>query len=139
MSLSLIRRVRHRFSTQLSIYLVLCGVSQLQQPHGPRLGCDLYHCPGPLQYFFIMECDLSMTNDRKDSETGSELDSLDQSLSKYINLGVWDLYIMRTRLLRYLPISLKSRSTRGSERTSHTCGGPCVTWAPWHGRCGYFI
>ncbi|KAH9166073.1 hypothetical protein EDB89DRAFT_1910920 [Lactarius sanguifluus] len=70
-----------------------------------------------------MESDLSVTNDRKDSETGSELDPLDKSLFKYIDLGVWGLYIMHARLLRYLPISLKSRSTRESGRTSHTCGG----------------
>ena len=42
---------------------------------------------------------------RNDSETESESDSL--SFVEYIKLGVWDLYIMRTRLSRYLPTSWK--------------------------------
>ncbi|KAI9437631.1 HlyB/MsbA family ABC transporter [Lactarius indigo] len=54
-----------------------------------------------------MKQDSSMANDRKDSETGSELDPTDKSLFKHVNLGVWDLYIMRTRLSRYLPTSWK--------------------------------
>ncbi len=48
-----------------------------------------------------------MANDRNDSEPGSELDPLNKSLFEHINLGVWDLYIMRTRLSRYLPTSWK--------------------------------
>ncbi|KAH8993526.1 HlyB/MsbA family ABC transporter [Lactarius akahatsu] len=52
-----------------------------------------------------MEKDSSMANDRKDSETGSELDPLNKTVFKHVNLGVWDLYVMRTRLSRYLPTS----------------------------------
>ncbi|KAH9069746.1 HlyB/MsbA family ABC transporter [Lactarius deliciosus] len=54
-----------------------------------------------------MEKDSSMANDRKDSETGSELDPLNKTVFKHVNLGVWDLYVMRTRLSRYLPTSWK--------------------------------
>ncbi|KAH9054292.1 HlyB/MsbA family ABC transporter [Lactarius vividus] len=54
-----------------------------------------------------MEKDSSIANDRKDSEPGSELDPLNKSVFKHVNLGVWDLYVMRTRLSRYLPTSWK--------------------------------
>ncbi|KAH9034132.1 HlyB/MsbA family ABC transporter [Lactarius hengduanensis] len=54
-----------------------------------------------------MEKDSSMANDRRDSETGSELDPLNKNVFKHVNLGVWDLYVMRTRLSRYLPTSWK--------------------------------
>ncbi|KAH9174040.1 HlyB/MsbA family ABC transporter [Lactarius sanguifluus] len=54
-----------------------------------------------------MEKDSSMANDRKDSETESELDPLNRTVFKHVNLGVWDLYVMRTRLSRYLPTSWK--------------------------------
>ncbi|KAI9437632.1 HlyB/MsbA family ABC transporter [Lactarius indigo] len=54
-----------------------------------------------------MEKDSSMANDRKDSEPGTELDPLNKNLFKHVNLGVWDLYIRRTRLSRYLPTSWK--------------------------------
>lgn len=47
-----------------------------------------------------------MVNDRNDSETESESDPL--SFVEHIQLGVWDLYIMRTRLSRYLPTSWKT-------------------------------
>ena len=50
-----------------------------------------------------------MAKDGNDSETGtrSELDPLNESLFEHTNLGVWDLYIMRTRFSRYLPTSRK--------------------------------
>ncbi|KAH9069743.1 HlyB/MsbA family ABC transporter [Lactarius deliciosus] len=54
-----------------------------------------------------MEKDSSMASDRKDPESGNELDPMDKSLFRHVNLGVWDLYIMRTRLSRYLPTSWK--------------------------------
>ncbi|KAH9054293.1 HlyB/MsbA family ABC transporter [Lactarius vividus] len=54
-----------------------------------------------------MEKDSSTANDRKDTETGGELDPMDKSVFKHVNLGVWDLYIMRTRLSRYFPVSWK--------------------------------
>ena len=46
-----------------------------------------------------------MAKDRNDSETESELDPL--SFVEHTKLGVWDLYIMRTRLSRCLPTSWK--------------------------------
>ena len=52
-----------------------------------------------------MEQDSSLTKDRNDLETEDESDPL--SFVEHIKLGVWDLYIMRTRLSRYLPISWK--------------------------------
>ncbi|KAH8996470.1 P-loop containing nucleoside triphosphate hydrolase protein [Lactarius hatsudake] len=48
----------------------------------------------------------STANDRKDTETG-ELDPMDKTVFEHVNLGVWDLYVMRTRLSRYLPTSWK--------------------------------
>ncbi|KAI9437634.1 HlyB/MsbA family ABC transporter [Lactarius indigo] len=54
-----------------------------------------------------MEKDSSTANDRRDPETGGELDPMDKSLFRHVNMGVWDLYIMRTRLSRYLPTSWK--------------------------------
>ncbi|KAH9034133.1 HlyB/MsbA family ABC transporter [Lactarius hengduanensis] len=55
-----------------------------------------------------MEKDSSMANDMRDSETGSELDPLNKTDFEHVNLGVWDLYVMRhTRLSRYLPTSWK--------------------------------
>jgi hypothetical protein len=52
-----------------------------------------------------MNKDSSMANDLNDSDTESELDPL--TFVEHIKLGVWDLYIMRTRLSRYLPTSWK--------------------------------
>ncbi|KAH9164211.1 HlyB/MsbA family ABC transporter [Lactarius sanguifluus] len=52
-----------------------------------------------------MEKDSSMASDTKDPESGSEFDPMDKSLFRHVNMGVWDLYIMRTRLSRYLPAS----------------------------------
>ncbi|KAH9054295.1 HlyB/MsbA family ABC transporter [Lactarius vividus] len=54
-----------------------------------------------------MEKDSSMANVKKDTETGGELDPTDKNLFNHVKLGVWDLYIMRTRLSRYLPTSWK--------------------------------
>ena len=48
-----------------------------------------------------------MAKDGNDSKIMSELDPLNESLFEHVNLGVWDLYIMRTRLSRYLPTSRK--------------------------------
>ena len=48
-----------------------------------------------------------MANDRNDSETGTGFDPLNESLVEHIKLGVWDVYIMRTRLSKYLPTSWK--------------------------------
>jgi hypothetical protein len=48
-----------------------------------------------------------MANGRDDSETESEPVLPDGSYVEHIKLGVWDLYIMRTRLSRYLPTSWK--------------------------------
>ena len=48
-----------------------------------------------------------MAKDGNDSKIRSELDPLNESLFEHVNLGVWDLYIMRTRLSRYLPTSRK--------------------------------
>ena len=48
-----------------------------------------------------------MAKDRNDSETRSEFDPLNKSHFEHIKLGVWDLYIKRTRLSRYLPTSRK--------------------------------
>ena len=48
-----------------------------------------------------------MVKDQNGSENGSEFDPLHESLFEHIKLGVWDLYIKRTRLLRYLPTSRK--------------------------------
>ena len=48
-----------------------------------------------------MEKDSSMTNGQNDPEAKSKPDL---SRFEHIKLGVWDLYIMRTRLLWYLPI-----------------------------------
>ena len=44
-----------------------------------------------------------MANDRDDLETRSEFDLLDESLFEHTKMGVWDLYIMRARLSRYVP------------------------------------
>ena len=41
-----------------------------------------------------------MTNGQNDPEAKSKLDL---NRFEHIKLGVWDLYIMRTRLLSYLP------------------------------------
>lgn len=54
-----------------------------------------------------MKKDSPITNDPSDSGTGSGFDPLNESLVEHIQLGVWDVYIMRTRLLRYLPTSWK--------------------------------
>ncbi|KAH9016249.1 P-loop containing nucleoside triphosphate hydrolase protein [Lactarius pseudohatsudake] len=53
-----------------------------------------------------MEKDSSTANDRKDAENG-ELDPMDKTVFEHVNLGVWDLYVMHTRLSRYLPTSWK--------------------------------
>ena len=45
-----------------------------------------------------------MTNGQNDPEAKGKLDL---SRFEHIKLGVWDLYIMRTRLLWYLPTSGK--------------------------------
>ncbi|KAF8268191.1 HlyB/MsbA family ABC transporter [Lactarius quietus] len=55
-----------------------------------------------------MKKDTSTTNDRNDSEVTSEFDP---SLFEHTKLGVWDLYTMRTRLLRNLPNSRKFEET----------------------------
>ena len=47
-----------------------------------------------------------MAKDRNDSEAESEPDPL--SYVEHIKMGVWDLYIMRTRLSGYLPTSWKT-------------------------------
>jgi hypothetical protein len=52
-----------------------------------------------------MEKDSSIAKGRNDSGTESESDPL--SFVEHIKLGVWDLYIMRTRLSRFLPTSRK--------------------------------
>jgi len=54
-----------------------------------------------------MKKDSSMANDRNNSETGTGFDPLNESLVEHIKLGVWDVYIMRTRLSKYLPTSWK--------------------------------
>ena len=54
-----------------------------------------------------MKKDSPMAKDGNDSKIRSELDPLNESLFEHTNLGVWDLYIMRTRLSRYLPTSRK--------------------------------
>jgi hypothetical protein len=51
-----------------------------------------------------MKKDSSMANDQNDSKAKSEFD---RNSFEHIELGVWDLYVMRTRLLRYLPTSRK--------------------------------
>ena len=51
-----------------------------------------------------MDKDPSMANGKNDSEARSKLDL---NRFEHIKLGVWDLYIMRTRLLWYLPTSRK--------------------------------
>ena len=51
-----------------------------------------------------MDKDPSMANGKNDSESRSKLDL---NRFEHIKLGVWDLYIMRTRLLWYLPTSRK--------------------------------
>ena len=48
-----------------------------------------------------MEKDSSIANDQNDPGARSKLDL---NGFEHIKLGVWDLYIMRTRLLWYLPI-----------------------------------
>ena len=48
-----------------------------------------------------MKKDSSIDNDRNDSEATGEFDF------EHINLGVWDLYVKRTRFLQYLPTSRK--------------------------------
>ena len=48
--------------------------------------------------------DSSIAKDQTDSEARS---NFDPNLFEHIKLGVWDLYIMRTRLLPYLPTSRK--------------------------------
>jgi hypothetical protein len=57
-----------------------------------------------------MNKDSSTANDRNDSGTESESDS--PSFVEHIKLGVWDLYILRTRLSRYLPTSWKFEEYR---------------------------
>ena len=47
-----------------------------------------------------MKKDSSVANDQNDSEATGELDP---GLFEHTKLGVWDLYVQRTRLLRYLP------------------------------------
>ena len=51
-----------------------------------------------------MEKDPSITNDQIDPKARSKLDL---NRFEHIELGVWDLYIMRTRFLRYLPTPWK--------------------------------
>ena len=51
-----------------------------------------------------MEKDSSIANDQNDPGARSKLDL---NGFEHIKLGVWDLYIMRTRLLGYLPIPWK--------------------------------
>ena len=45
-----------------------------------------------------------MANDQNDSEARV---NLDLNRFEHIKLGVWDLYVMRSRLLRYLPTPWK--------------------------------
>ena len=47
-----------------------------------------------------MKKDSSVANNQNDSEATGELDP---GLFEHTKLGVWDLYVQRTRLLRYLP------------------------------------
>ncbi len=54
-----------------------------------------------------MKKDSSTANDRNNSETGTGFDPLNESLVEHIRLSVWDVYIMRTRLSKYLPTSWK--------------------------------
>ncbi|KAI9446635.1 HlyB/MsbA family ABC transporter [Lactarius indigo] len=55
-----------------------------------------------------MEKDSPIANDRKDSEVGSGFDPLNESFVENIKMGaVWDVYVVRTRLSRYLPTSWK--------------------------------
>jgi hypothetical protein len=56
-----------------------------------------------------MEKDHSMANDQNDPEAKSKFDL---NLFEHIKLGVWDLYIMRTPLSRYLPTSRKMEEYR---------------------------
>lgn len=51
-----------------------------------------------------MEKDSSTANYQNDSEPRSEFDL---NSFEHIELGIWDLYIMRTRLSQYLPTSRK--------------------------------
>jgi hypothetical protein len=51
-----------------------------------------------------MKKDSSIVNDKHDPEA---TDEFDPSLFDHTKLGVWDLYVKRTRLLRYLPTSRK--------------------------------
>ena len=51
-----------------------------------------------------MEKDSSIANDQNNPGARSKLDL---NRFEHIKLGVWDLYIMRTRLLWYLPTSGK--------------------------------
>jgi hypothetical protein len=51
-----------------------------------------------------MKKDSSMANDQNDSKAKSEFG---RNSFEHIELGVWDLYIMRTRLSQYLPTSRK--------------------------------
>jgi hypothetical protein len=51
-----------------------------------------------------MEKDSLIANDQNDSEAKSEFD---RSSFEHIELGVWDLYVLRTPLSRYLPTSRK--------------------------------
>ena len=54
-----------------------------------------------------MKEDTSIANDHNDPETRSGSDRLKESLFDHMKLGVWDFYIMRNRLLPYLPTSWK--------------------------------
>jgi hypothetical protein len=57
-----------------------------------------------------MEKDSSMANDQNDSKAKNDSEAkseFDRNSFEHIKLGVWDLYVMRTRLSQYLPNSRK--------------------------------
>ena len=84
-------------------FLVLCRRRPARN-YKYRDGLPLDPSSFSLHFFSTMEKDPSMANDQNDSEAESKFDP---SCFEHIKLGVWDLYIMRTRLLRYLPTSRK--------------------------------
>jgi hypothetical protein len=59
-----------------------------------------------------MKTDSSMVNDRPGNDSDTEKESDPLTYVEHTKLGVWDLYIMRTRLSRYLPTSWKTEEYR---------------------------
>lgn len=59
-----------------------------------------------------MKTDSSTVNDRNDLDTEKDSESDPLSYVEHTKLGVWDLYIMRTRLSRYLPTLWKTEEYR---------------------------